>query len=147
MTPGASLRCALALAALVFASACASRAVPVAPLGGRQATPALSSVVEPPDIPAARIPAVTPARKSAVTGFLLEYLLPGAGQLYAGNEWKAVNVLGIIGSAVLLASHEGNASVTAPVAALAIGVRFWSLWDVPASINKANRRAAIPGGT
>ena len=104
------------------------------------------------DIPVRR------ARVSPVATTLLDYALPGAGHVYAGEgRTGAIIALGAVG--IPLAgigiglkmndrSSSGTSGVPTMLASFAVGLGFWywGVWDAPNAAHRANVRNGWTSG-
>ena len=83
-----------------------------------------------------------PKPKNAVGAFVLEYLIPGAGHIYARDTWGAVNVLGMVAAGTMMSIEGNSRSVASAGVAIALIGRVWGLVDAPRAANRHNRRHA-----
>lgn len=89
--------------------------------------------------PAAPAPEVVP-RKSGFVAFLLEYLVPGLGHMYARDTWGALNIVGVYLSGLMMAFGSENDSAATGGAILAVGARMYGLIDAPRAAGRYNRK-------
>jgi TM2 domain-containing membrane protein YozV len=97
-------------------------------------------------------PVLVYSEKSGTTGFLLSFLITGAGQMYAGETGKGVSllILNLGGTALLVNGAAGcagygsecdNAQIAAG-AVVALGTWIYSMVDAPGAVGRFNRTHA-----
>lgn len=92
------------------------------------------------DLGSRALPGATQRQKSRLIAFGLGYLFPGAGHFYAGESWRAANILGIVVGGFMLSESAENESAGATAALVSTVVYLWSMVDAPLAANRHNRR-------
>lgn len=86
-----------------------------------------------------------PDYKSPVTAFFFSLLVPGTGQIYNGDYWKAaLQMGGIIATGLMVSNNEKYTSDDAQKSVtfglgIFIGIWAWSVIDAPISAGRVNR--------